>query len=320
MPRQAKQIATRLVVALVLLRLIIGCHFLNEGASKLGSGSFSSAGFLGNSHGPLAGWFHDRVWDADGLHRLGFVRLDDGGVDIDTEPTTQAWQQFAEGIVGHYGLDKEQAAEATKIVEVFTGQLDWYLDTNHDEIISYFRQVDRRTHQLESAALQQVSSLREQGDRLASENRLARITLVGGIDRIWSGLENDLNALGTARQPAASRLALGKLGRRSLDSVAIDKLIPYFDLLVGICLIIGLFTPVAASAGALFLLSVIVSQWPGSLGATPVYYQAIEMFGLVTLALASAGRYAGIDYFLLYLLRHRKAGKHPAVDSQGAEA
>jgi uncharacterized membrane protein YphA (DoxX/SURF4 family) len=65
---------------------------------------------------------------------------------------------------------------------------------------------------------------------------------------------------------------------------------------VGILLMIGLLTPLASWAAALFLISVILSQMPGYPGAEPTYYQAIECLACITLACTDAGRYAGLDF------------------------
>ena len=52
-------------MAIVILRLMIGLHFFNEGAAKL-DGGFSSAGFLSNAKGPFAPVFH-------GTDLIGYV-------------------------------------------------------------------------------------------------------------------------------------------------------------------------------------------------------------------------------------------------------
>ena len=53
---------------------------------------------------------------------------------------------------------------------------------------------------------------------------------------------------------AAPRLRLPRPGRRTLDvdTVLIDRIVPWFDLIVGALLIVGLFTRLAALAGAGF--------------------------------------------------------------------
>ena len=86
--------------------------------------------------------------------------------------------------------------------------------------------------------------------------------------------------------------------RRFMDSLTIDVIIRYFDLTVGICLIVGLFTRWVALAGAGFLFSVCISQWPLAPDAIPATYQFIEMLGMLVLAAVGAGQFAGADYIL----------------------
>ena len=81
---------------------------------------------------------------------------------------------------------------------------------------------------------------------------------------------------------------------------------------VGICLLVGSLTRLAALAGALFLLSVIASQPPWVTGAAPTYYQMVELAGLLVLAGTGAGRWAGLDYFG-YLLFGRRRREDAAV-------
>jgi thiosulfate dehydrogenase [quinone] large subunit len=45
-------------LAIVVLRVLVGWHFLYEGLAKLTSGNWSAAGFLKQARGPLADLFH----------------------------------------------------------------------------------------------------------------------------------------------------------------------------------------------------------------------------------------------------------------------
>jgi uncharacterized membrane protein YphA (DoxX/SURF4 family) len=77
----------------------------------------------------------------------------------------------------------------------------------------------------------------------------------------------------------------------------VDKVIPIFDMSVGILLILGLLTPIAGLAAGIFLASVVLTQFPGAPGTLPTYYQAIEMVACFVIAFADAGRFAGLDFF-----------------------
>ena len=85
----------------------------------------------------------------------------------------------------------------------------------------------------------------------------------------------------------------------------IDMAMPWFLMAVGGCLLVGLFTRLAASAAALFLISVIATQPPWVAGAmNPVFfYQVVEVFALLALATTTVGRYAGLDYFIHLLVK-----------------
>lgn len=78
---------------------------------------------------------------------------------------------------------------------------------------------------------------------------------------------------------------------------------------VGACLLLGLFTRVAAVAGIGFLLLVMGAQPPWVEGARIefFYYQLVEVFALFVLLVAGAGRWAGLDFFLRALFGKRRA-------------
>jgi uncharacterized membrane protein YphA (DoxX/SURF4 family) len=78
----------------------------------------------------------------------------------------------------------------------------------------------------------------------------------------------------------------------------VDRIIPYWHLAVGACLVLGLFSRVAGAAGALFLAMVIATQPPWVAGAADTYYQVVEFCGCLVLATIPTGRFAGLDFFI----------------------
>ena len=82
----------------------------------------------------------------------------------------------------------------------------------------------------------------------------------------------------------------------------IDTIIGWTLMIVGGCLIVGLFTRLAAVVGALFLLSIICAQpaWLATNVQTYTYNQWVEMLALLTLATTHVGRWCGLDYFISY--------------------
>ena len=119
------------------------------------------------------------------------------------------------------------------------------------------------------------------------------------IDSYWEGFEHEL--LHLANLSDAQKVAL-KLDKPSeSESIQlINRIIPYFDMSVGLLLILGLFARTAALAAGGFLLSILMTQ-PAILGEasapTTILY-AIEMFAAFVLFATCAGRYAGLDYFI----------------------
>ncbi len=83
----------------------------------------------------------------------------------------------------------------------------------------------------------------------------------------------------------------------------VDKFVMWLLIICGGCLIVGLFTRLAAVAGAAFLLSVILSQPPWVADAVPTYNQVVECIALLALATTAVGRCAGLDYFIHSLVR-----------------
>lgn len=271
-------------VALVLLRLGVGWHFYKEGSEKVQSGKFSSTGFLSNAKGPLAGMYKSMLRDPDGYARLN------------SDTTLEAWNLYRERLARHYGFDEKQQAAADKIYKRREGQLEYFFRDQAEEIDVYFKSLESKQLDLADPARRKVASLRSQiGKKAVADTPPEPGPWYAQLEGLWSAYEQDLNELATQEQRSRRPLALPRPGATRFGVNQVDMVLPYFDLVIGVCLILGLFTRVASVAGALFLCSVIGSQWPGAADAAPVYPQLIEMLALLVLAATGAGRYAGLD-------------------------
>jgi thiosulfate dehydrogenase [quinone] large subunit len=62
-------------IAVVLLRVLVGWHFLYEGIAKLSSPSWSAAGYLKQARGPLAGFFHWMAADPNVLDTVNQLNM-----------------------------------------------------------------------------------------------------------------------------------------------------------------------------------------------------------------------------------------------------
>lgn len=188
------------MLALVLLRLAVGWHFLNEGLAKLGPSGFSAEPFLLQAKGPLAPYFHAEV---PGFHRwrelLATPRAD---VPLSDEeqtkleewqtalkkktdeakknkqpipvelPPVAAYQPWADEILSDWSdwlgqfkeqanLDDAQSAAAEGILRARTQDLVDYLAENEDGIIEYRHELGRLESMDDSPAAGELPYLDE---------------------------------------------------------------------------------------------------------------------------------------------------------------
>jgi len=121
------------------------------------------------------------------------------------------------------------------------------------------------------------------------------------VKAIESAYHGDLTALRTKEQQGSvlttaafdKALVDPRQSRLDFDNILVTAL----TLGVGICLLLGLFTRLAALAGALFLAAVIASQPFWLADSVPTINNWIELPALLVLAATGAGRWLGLDYF-----------------------
>ncbi len=324
------------IIALVLLRFVIGFHFYMEGTAKVRDGGFSSAGFLTAAKGPLAKTFQSMVPDFDGS-----IRLDSGKdpeskkAEADYQPKDEykkgalkvAYDRFASEAASLFKFTDEQITESKKSVEECRKLLASNYATYKEEIEEYKSGMARIASLENDEMRTNVASMRKQRDDIETKWKALAKPALNDIDRITADLEKRINALADDGQRLVGKKKLvasfklpgsagslpidnkfidkikaGELATRDLwlylpiDVKHIDKFIPIFDMSVGILLMFGLLTPLAGLAGGIFLASVVLTQFPGSHGSLPTYNQAIEMLACFFLAFSDAGRYAGLDF------------------------
>ena len=281
---------------LLLLRLSIGWHFYSEGLDKYQAGSWSAAPFFANAKGPFAEHYRGLVWDADGSLRL------------DKEKTMVAWAVFRDQIGEHYGFDDQQLQKAQANYAKAVEQYDWVMEENKTDLEEYrlgFARIERmETEGFEKDLRDGVSSLGGQRDTIRREWRQKAAPSLQQIDQIWKNYAVAQNSTATSEQSGQhGSFALAKPRLVAMDTSVIDPIVPYFDMAIGLCLLLGLFTPVAALAAAGFLGSVFLSQYPPTAGPGSTYYQLIECMACLVLAGTGAGRFAGLDFFLHMIIR-----------------
>lgn len=286
-------------VAIVALRFVIGAHFFHEGFTKWRDPKPFSAPMFGAAKGPFSEFYRNLVWDRDGLLRLD---RDDTLAVWGVTSANKGEGEFGGGYLAeaihHFKFDQEQANQAADLVMARVRQYDAALDQWGTEIEEYHYGLERRRENAGQSG-RKLASFEKHDSRIATELNSKRMPWQTEIDRIWKGLERDINDLADQHGLAGrGYLAIAKPGRHTLDSETFDRFIPYFDMTIGVLLVVGLLTRVTASLAAAFLVTVIASQWPFARDAMATNYQQVEMCALLVLATVGAGRYAGLDAVL----------------------
>lgn len=333
---QKARLGVLAIVMLVALRFTIGYHFYMEGADKVRAGNFSSKGFLTAAKGPFADQFKSLIPDLDGLARLPELRenLSDEGEKPEEEKKSESEKTFEpadknpilsyiklfgllndyrDSVVNTYGFSaEEQKQAAQEITNRAKSELVDFAGQWQAEIVEYLQGYQRVELNRADAAKSTVPGMRRQKEEIEGKWRAIAAPLLPQVDRILATFEADLNGLATEEQKAEAKKKYVKFklpGEGPISVDLVDKYIPIFDMTVGILLMLGLLTPLAGTAAGLFLLSVVLTQFPGAYGAQPTYYQAIEMFACFVLVFTDAGRYAGLDFLPWSFWNRNKCGQ-----------
>lgn len=342
-------------MSIVALRIAVGFHFFKEGTNKLKYG-FNAYGFLSSAKGPLAPVFKGMLNDSDGMAKLCVFKTHADGetsFKIDTNNTTEAWEQFTNNSIEYFGfgsvdlqveLAKQRQTLAAKIeearvqnsTEVNTAKLEGerkslesdiyqirnqprllketlsthikllkeWAQNNRVELIAYFSTEGRldgfaRDGQRASAVSSQVDSLRDQVASIESARNKKLAGWTKEITDMWDSLETKINSLPVVQQRSEIPLALHRPFNPKYGGLnLINMVIPWFDTIVGVCLIVGLFTRFASLSAGLFLLSVCLTQPFWVPGTNPTYLYWIEMTACFVIFGTLAGRMAGLDYII----------------------
>lgn len=283
---------------LVILRLSIGWHFHSEGSAKIRQGDWDAAPFFANAKGPFAEDFRSLVWDRDGMLRR--------------DPANTDWWlgMYREKAAAYYGFGEKENEVSTKALEKVMVDLENILVDYNDDIVEYDLGNEHLQELNQTADRADVESLSGQIETMRTENDAKIKPVLKEIDDLWAGYEATINGLAAPNQRAASPpILLGRPKAARIDTSVLNRIVPYFDLAVGWCLLLGLFTPLAALAAAGFLGSVFLSQYPPGTGPTSSNYQLIECMACLVLAGTGAGRFAGLDYFIHLFIRRSEANR-----------
>ncbi len=301
------------VVLLVVLRASIGCHFLYEGMWKIHHpDKFSTEPFLLMAKGPAAPLFYAMLDDIDGRERLKT-----GEVEV-TDPKDKKKKIKVPGIPGQrflnqwnalrldteqkYGLDDKQKKAAGDAYKDHAKALVKYLALHFEDIEAYFGSLDRfeadkavgnngATHQKERVWGRQQELRKEVKEWLTDVEKIGQAYQ----QRLWSILTDEQREKGSL-----------PVGWTTTDYL--DFMLTFSLTAIGVCLLLGLCTRLAALGGAGFLLVVLLNQppWPTIFPPAPavvghallVDKNFIELVALLVLASTTVGRWGGLDHFV----------------------
>ena len=229
-------------------------------------------------------------------------------------------------------VEREDDAQAIKalrlqpdrlkeIVADHKNMLQGWLDFNETEIMAHYGTTGRLAGFQRDGVNRQrvgseVESLRGQIDTIKSDRSKKLKGWKKEISDMWGSLEGQVNDLAVADQTDRSVLPLDRNYAPSSSNLAmVNRIIPWFDLILGSLLILGLFTRLASLAGAGFLLSVLATQpfWvPGVALSGPgsVCLYMIEFAALLVIFASCAGRNFGLDYFIYSYFRSKKSNRN----------
>jgi uncharacterized membrane protein YphA (DoxX/SURF4 family) len=349
---------------LVLLRVVIGWHFLFEAAEKFKTDTWSAEGYLREAAGPLAPAF--RWLAGDPLReRLTPRPLPEGENPLNA-PLHQRfpaalepeWQAYFNAFVAHYQFDEGQRGDAerkflqqkeqfVKWLEQDTKKVTWTSPfgppvTADKTIPERLALLDEKVN--EARKYQETDYAASVNTIFEDEAKAKLLTMKGEANRMRAELRGDLAGqtqkmkevlldVLTPEQkqreplrPAEARPGIAAMSR--LDWI--NESVRWGLLIVGVCLLLGLFSRPACVVGAAFLLMFYLAMpalpWLPEPPKVEGHYffvnkNLIELVALLALATVPTGRWLGLDALLQFLLpsRWRTAPSKEYVAVEGLE-
>lgn len=226
-------------------------------------------------------------------------------------PPVAAYQPWGDEIVQDWGamlaqfktaakLSEDQQEQAAGILRQRTRRLADYLSEQEADIIKYRHEL-HRLHQFDSSPA--ANELPYLDERIAAKKAETR-----GMTGVWIADIREMEQVYTdklrgllpedATDARKANAAKSLAGNQWPNTVSL--IVTWMTFGVGALLLVGLFTRLAAFVGAMFILSVLVSQPPWVAGAEQMFlpYQLVEFTALILLIATAAGRYGGLDFFI----------------------
>jgi uncharacterized membrane protein YphA (DoxX/SURF4 family) len=294
---------------LVLLRVAIGWHFLTEGMAKVDpqkGKEFSAETYFRVATGPLGPTFRGMIPDVNGLEQL---RRDAQGLPVGLK---EQWAQELVRYTQGYQFTTEQKAEAERLLADSQTKADNWFRSNENAWRVRRYHNDLRRVLLTERDPNALVSTKERAWKDRQKLNTERKELLAILDGWTKDLKDGWDKLATEDQ----RARVGTLAKPPSRLEQLNTLTKYGLVVSGACLILGLFTPVAAlwAAGFLALIYLSVPPWPG-LPASPIaegsYWivnkNLIEMLACLVIASTPSGLWIGLDALLFGWIDRRRA-------------
>jgi uncharacterized membrane protein YphA (DoxX/SURF4 family) len=303
-------------VAIILLRVAIGWHFLFEGWEKFqstasGKEPFSAEIYLRNSAGPLAPYFRGMIPDVNGLALLDQGRL------------KTAWSDEVARIADRFHFDQDQRDQAQKALQDSLQWAEYYFyDPENDEKRQKYYHDLGKVQQIES----DPSALAFERERAAEARR--------NLDSERSAITTPVIERGNALRAAVIKLAADQIqstgapGREWTNLDYINQLTIFGLIAIGACLMAGFLTSWAALGAAAFLAMIYLSMppWPGvppNPRAEGHYWivskNLVELLACLVVATTPSGHWIGLDALFFGARRRRRMARANAANQETGE-
>ena len=199
---------------------------------------------------------------------------------------------------------RSQPARAKEILEDAEVEMSSWVQDNQVDLIAHYGTEDReqgfqRDGNNRASVALYVDSLRGQVGTIKSDRQKKLYGWKKEVGGMWDAYEGQINSLVVDEQEDAGLITAPRQFDQPYSQLKIiNKVIPWFDTIVGVLLILGLFTRLASGAAAIFLVSVVLTQPFWIPGTPPTYFYWIELMALFVIFATCAGRMGGLDFFL----------------------
>jgi uncharacterized membrane protein YphA (DoxX/SURF4 family) len=311
---------------LICLRLAIGWHCFVEGMEKFSAASWSSEAYLRESTGPLADLYRPIAGD-----RL-IDKLTFGPDDAFPEQLDREWRAYVDAFSAYYDLTDEQVARAQVVLDQRKADLKTEF-AKSEELIKLspyppplpknMTMKERlKEHERLLALVNEAEAKFPSSDKdvhsawktdkgvLAAWRNLLKARLSTETAKLEKQLHDDVLTSEQRQLPRMVGPARLPIGSWQLLEWS-DAAVMWSLLVLGACLMLGIFSRVSSLLTALLVLSFYLAMpplpgWPEGPRLEGHYLlinkTLIEVIALLALTFIPTGRWAGLDGLLQFVL------------------